>query len=132
MQRAATPLFYLHRLELMNRVFNSDLRLEGVRLGKSLIIGAKGEQPSMVVSQPWIRPADPAHPHPSAPEIREFMESLGFEVVSRSYYGWQRKSDGITVLDARADNFIKSAQGVVPIDLVISQENAKAVMIISP
>ena len=48
------------------------------------------------------------------------MESLGFAVLSRSYYGWQRKQDGITILDARADNFIKSAEGVVPIDLVIS------------
>lgn len=64
-QRAATPLFYLHRLELMNRVFKSELRLEGIMLGKSLLIGAKGDQPGIVVSQPWIRAADPNFPHPS-------------------------------------------------------------------
>jgi hypothetical protein len=120
-QRAATPLFYLRRLELMNRVFKSELRLEGIILGKSLLIGAKGEQPSVVISQAWIRPADPNLPHPSNAEIAEFMAALGFDVLSRSYYGWRRKNDGITILDARADNFIKSPEGVVPIDLVISQ-----------
>jgi hypothetical protein len=125
-QRAATPLFYLRRLGLMNRVFKSELRLEGILLGKSLLIGAKGEQPSIVTSQPWIRPADPDLPHPSNAEIAEFMESLGFDRLSRSYYGWQRKHDGVTILDARADNFIKSREGVVPIDLVISHGKAAA------
>src|SRR5438445_12492465 len=73
-QRAATPLFYLHRLALMNRVFKSNLRLEGILLEKSLIIGIAGEQPSAAISQPWIRPADPQHPHPSEREIADFME----------------------------------------------------------
>ena len=108
----------------MNRVFKSNLRLEGILLGKSLLIGAKGDEPSIVVSQPWIRPADPNRPHPLGAEIAEFMESLGFTVLSHSYYGWQRKADGITVMDARADNFIKSPEGVVPIDLVLSQREA--------
>ena len=31
-QQHATPLFYLHRLDLMNRVFHSDLRMEGITL----------------------------------------------------------------------------------------------------
>jgi hypothetical protein len=120
-QRAATPLFYLRRLELMNRVFRSDLRLEGIVLRRSLLIGAQGEQPSVVVSQPWIRAADPNHPHPSPEEISEFMTSLGFSPVMTSYYGWHRKEDDITIVDARLDNFIKSREGVVPIDLVISE-----------
>ena len=38
-------------------------------------IGATSDQPSMVISQPWIRPADPTNPHPSGAEIVEFMES---------------------------------------------------------
>src|ERR1051325_7366 len=73
-----------------------------------------------------IRPAGPDLPHPSNAEIAEFMESLGFDRLSRSYYGWQRKHDGVTILDARADNFIKSREGVVPIDLVISHGKAAA------
>jgi hypothetical protein len=121
-QRAATPLFYLRRVQLMNQVFRSDLRLEGVMFGKSLLIGAVGEQASIVVSQPWIRRADPDRPHPSENEIAEFMKSLGFVMLSRSYFGWQRSKDQITILDARGDNFIKSAEGVVPIDLVVSQK----------
>jgi hypothetical protein len=120
-QRAATPLFYLHRLALMNRVFGSGLRLEGIMLGKSLIIGVAGDQPSIAVSQPWIRAADAKRPHASNSEIAEFMGSLGFVQLSRSYYGWQRREDAITILDARPDNFIKSPEGVVPIDLVISE-----------
>jgi hypothetical protein len=120
-QRAATPLFYLHRLMLMNRVFGAGLRLEGITLAKSLIIGVTGDQPSIAISQPWIRPADPQRPHPTNPEIAQFMESLGLVQVTRSYYGWHRKADAITILDARPDNFILSPQGVVPIDLVISE-----------
>jgi hypothetical protein len=120
-QRAATPLFYLHRLLLMNQVFDAGLRLEGIMLGKSLIIGVQGEQPSIATSQPWIRPADPQRPHPTNAEISEFMESLGFVQITRSYYGWHRKADAVIILDARPDNFISSPEGVVPIDLVISQ-----------
>jgi len=121
-QRAATPLFYLRRLELMNRMFDSDLRLEGIALGKSLLIGAKGERPSVVISQPWIRAADANRPHPSMIEIAAFMVSLGFSSVPSSYYGWHHQENRITILDARPDNFIKSVEGVVPIDLVICEE----------
>jgi hypothetical protein len=105
----------------MNRVFQSDMRLEGVAFGKSLLIFAQGEQPSIVVSQPWIRAADPANPHPTGKEIDEFMISLGFALSKHSYFGWHREEDGVKILDARPDNFIKSAAGVVPIDLVVSQ-----------
>ncbi|HUA67444.1 MAG TPA: hypothetical protein VMA13_02755 [Candidatus Saccharimonadales bacterium] len=121
-QQAATPLFYLIRLELMNRVFGSDFRLEGIALGKSLVIGASGEYPRMVVSQPWIQAADICFPVPSSLEITNFMDSLGFVPLPGSYYGWIRKADNVQVLDARPDNFIKSNRGVTPIDLVISQD----------
>src|SRR6266496_799661 len=58
-QSYATPLFYLRRLELVNRIFGSDFRLEGIAMGRSLLLWARGEHPSMVVSQPWIRPKNP-------------------------------------------------------------------------
>ncbi len=121
-QHHATPLFYLRRLELMNRVFDSDLRLEGVAFGKSLIIGEQGEKPCMVISQPWIRAADQNNPYPSEKEIEQFMKLLDFAPMKGSYFGWHRKKDGVTIRDARPDNFIKSSEGVVPIDLVISTE----------
>jgi len=72
-----------------------------------------------------IRPADPHRPHPTNSEIAQLMGSLGFVEVARSYYGWQRKADAITILDARPDNFILSSQGVVPIDLVVSEAAAQ-------
>jgi hypothetical protein len=121
-QRHATPLFYLRRLQLMNREFCSDIRLEGIILAKSLLLFSTGLQPSLVISQPWHRPANPLHPHPSEDEIREFMEALGYAKLERSYFGWFKDQGRIRVVDARPDNFIKTESGVIPIDLVISEE----------
>ena len=120
-QTAATPLFYLRRLSMMNRVFNADLRLEGVAFGQSLLLGQSGPQPSIVISQPWVRAADPANPHPTEQGAAELMSSLGFELLPLAYFGWLRAADGVKIVDARPDNFIKSAEGVVAIDLVIEQ-----------
>ncbi len=118
-QTAATPQFYLRRLQWMNEVFGAGLRLEGVSFGQSLLIGQKGKQPSIVVSQPWIQAADPDRPHPSEAEIEMFMRSLGFEPMGGAYFGWCRAKDAVRVVDARVDNFIQSADGVVPIDVVV-------------
>jgi len=125
-QTHATPMFYLRRLQLMNREFNSDLRLEGILFGTSLLIGASELQPSMVISQPWHRPANPSDPHPSNEEIRQFMESLGFAEMKGSYFGWFKSAGKITVIDARSDNFIRTENGVIPVDLVISEESESA------
>jgi hypothetical protein len=113
LRRTATPYFYLRRLELTNEFFGSDLRLECV---------TSGDRPSIVVSQPWAQPADPKKPLPTPAEIHDFMTELDFEPVLNASYEWFRKSDGVRVSDARPDNFIKSENGVVPIDLVVSKE----------
>jgi hypothetical protein len=105
----------------MNQVLGAGLRLEGISFGKSLLLGQQGEQPSIVISQPWIRAANPQQPHPTVTEIKEFMESLDFTELKGAYYGWHRENDKVTMLDARPDNFIMSSVGVVPIDVVISQ-----------
>jgi hypothetical protein len=122
-QTGATPLFYLRRILLMNRVFDSRIRLEGVFYAKSYVIGKTDDlHPCIVVSQPWYRAAMPSNPHPSDFEIKEFMEVAGFEQKGGSYFGWFKKDEKILVIDARPDNFIKTTEGVVPIDLVISEE----------
>jgi hypothetical protein len=121
-QGHATPMFYLRRLQLMNREFDSGIRLEGIMLAKCLLIGATGDQPCMVISQPWHRPANKNSPHPSRMEVKEFMESLGFAEVKGSYFGWLKAERKIRVIDARPDNFIKTENGVIPIDLVISED----------
>ena len=120
-QIAATPLFYLLRIKLMNQVFSSDIRLEGILLAASLIIGASGEHPRMIVSQPWIRAKNPRFPHPTALEIEQFMKALDFTQTKGSYFGWSREKDRVVIIDARPDNFIDSHHGVVPIDLVVNQ-----------
>ena len=81
---------------------------------------AQGDQPSIVVSQPWIRAKDPANANPSAAQVEEFLTKLRFQRLKDAYYGWHRKDDGVTILDAREDNFILSSEGVIPIDLLIT------------
>ena len=121
-QAAATPLFYLQRLQLMNEVFGAGLRLEGITFGQSLLIGHQGQQPAIVISQPWTRASAPDRPHPSEAEAGLFMRSLGFDPLPAAYFGWHRTKDGVRVVDARVDNFIRSADGVVPIDLVVLRQ----------
>lgn len=90
-------------------------------MGDSPIIGKSGTQPAMVVSQPYVFPADSRNPHPSTGEISDFMRGQGFEPTPKSYFGWERPADGVRVLDARQDDFIKTSKGVVPVDLVMDQ-----------
>jgi hypothetical protein len=122
-QHHATPLFYLRRLQLMNQIFDSDLRLEGVAFGKSLIIGSQGEKPCLVISQPWFEAADENNPFPTEDTVAEFMVSLGFVPVKGSFFAWHNDKNGITAYDARPDNFINSFHGVVPIDLVVAEDS---------
>lgn len=108
----------------MNRVFDSRIRLEGVAFNKCLLLGkTEGEHPCLVSSQPWHVGLIPQEPHPTGVEIKQFMNSLGFEERLGSYYGWVNREQKISVIDARRDNFIKTKEGVVPIDLVISEDS---------
>jgi hypothetical protein len=111
-RKTATPYFYLKRLEWTNEVFGSDLKLEGV-INKNGI--------SVLISQPWAYPADPKNPLPADEEIFDFMKDMEFEAVRSSYHEWFRGSDSFHACDARPDNFIKSKQGVIPIDLIVSK-----------
>ncbi|HZQ47275.1 MAG TPA: hypothetical protein VFC07_09715 [Verrucomicrobiae bacterium] len=49
------------------------------------------------------------------------MNNLGFEQLPNSFHGWRRISDGMIILDARPDNFVRTKDGVVPIDMPITQ-----------
>lgn len=116
----ATPFFYLQRLELMNQEFPTDLRLEGVALGKPNF-GNEGDlRPYIVTSQRFIERIDKNRPHPSEQEIEGFMVALGFRLIENSCYNWFRESDGLVVTDTKQLNFIISHEGIVPIDLIIS------------
>ena len=118
-RKAATPSQYLNRQRLQNDVFNGGIVLEGVNISSkpSMIIGEPAGQPAFVISQPFIESPDEDNSTPSESQIAAFLTAHGFEAVPGSYFGWQRVSDGVVILDARRDNFILSAEGAIPIDL---------------
>jgi hypothetical protein len=71
----------------------------------------------MVVSQPWIRAANPTFPPPSSTEISQFMESESRMSLLTS---------AATIFKThpeRAGHCVNSNKGVVPIDLVISKND---------
>ena len=47
------------------------------------------------------------------------MRERSFEPLANSFFGWLRSSDGVLILDAKPDNFIKTPDGILPFDLVI-------------
>lgn len=121
-RKLATPLEYLERLALQNRVFADDFRVEGVNISEkpSMILFQQPGHPSFVVSQEWIIAADPENPTPSADEIAAYLRDAGFEAVPGAYYGWWRREDGVLIVDAKPDNFLTTADGITPIDLQMS------------
>ena len=116
---AALPSQYLERQLLQNLIFKSDIVLEGVVVSEkpSMILGEPTGQPCFVISQPFIKALHPDTPGPDESQIADFLMAHGFESIPGSYFGWQRASDGVVILDARRDNFILSVEGVIPIDL---------------
>jgi hypothetical protein len=121
---AATPLFYLERLELMNQEFPTDIRLESIVLGKSDHGNEEDLKPFLVTSQRLIEPADKNCPNPSEQEIESLMVKLGFKLLQDQCYNWIRESDGVVVTDAKMLNFINTDEGIRPIDLIISKEQS--------
>ncbi len=116
--RPATPLLYLERLLLMNSAFAADMCMEGVWIDSLKTYNDGRPKPSIVISQKWIEAQDEQAPHPSDEEIKEFMESLGFSRLPDCISKWKMKR--LVVSDTRAHNFIKSATGLIPIDLMIN------------
>jgi hypothetical protein len=118
---AATPFEYLDRFLLHNDLFDDDVRLEGVIVSARPVglVGALEQGVSILISQRWLVAADPNSPHPTLFEISSYMAERGFESLPDSFFGWFRESDGILVLDAKPDNFIKTPDGILPFDLVL-------------
>lgn len=129
----ATPCEYLFRQALHVSVFGSDIRFEGVSVSDkpSMVLFEPPGQPSFVVSQEWFESGEA----PRIPEIAFSLQQDGFVAVPNSYFGWYRAADGVVIVDAKPDNFIKTALGVVPIDLqmaVFSKEEARSAGLLAP
>lgn len=126
-RRNATPSEYLKRMALQIAVFGGDLRLEGVTISEkpSMIIGQPSGQPSIVISQRWYEKDGVA----TNETIHDLLVGEGFRSVPSSYFGWYRPEDGVVIVDAKPDNFIRTSVGVIPIDLqmaLFSEEELKA------
>jgi hypothetical protein len=110
----ASPSDYLRRMALQIAVFHTDFRLEGVTIQKeSLFLDDPADAPYIVVSQPWIESKGAVEFH----AIDRYLSGEGFVPIPKSFYGWVRPADGVVILDASPDNFIKTEAGLVPIDL---------------
>jgi hypothetical protein len=120
----ATPWFYLRRIEFMNQLFPTDIRLHGIALGRSEFESERGLKPYIVTSQLFIERANEKREHPSEEEIERFMVELGFNLLDGSCHNWIRNSDEIVVTDTRVLNFIVSHAGIVPIDVIIGKSTS--------
>ena len=105
-------------MALQVAVFNNDVRLEGVSISDkpSMIIGEPVGQSSIVISQEWYG----EKLSPTKEEIVDRLAREGFKLVADSYFGWYRPEDGVVLVDAKPDNFVKLPEGIVPIDLQIA------------
>jgi len=114
-RRNASPSEYLRRMALQISIFESDIQLVGVFISDepSMIIGQPSGEPSLVISQEWFEKESA----PSLKEISTYLESEGFKHSPKAYFGWYRVEDGVVIVDAKPDNFIKTIVGLVPIDL---------------
>jgi serine/threonin/tyrosin kinase-like protein len=103
----ATPAEYLDRLDLQNRIFNDDIRLERVIV--------KNNFPLIVISQPAIKGMPPTQTG-----IDEMMATKGFEkLISGAYYD---SENGFLVFDLFPKNAMQAADGVIyPFDPVIQR-----------
>jgi len=121
-RKNAKPSEYLRRMAFQILLFDSDLKLEGVTISDkpSMVLFQPTGQPCFVVSQRWFERGGRV----TTEDIATFMEDAGFREVKGSYFGWSRPADGMIVVDAKPDNFIKTAVGLVPIDLQMTQFSA--------
>lgn len=103
----ATPAEYLDRLDLQNKIFNDDIRLERVVV--------KHGKPLVITSQPAIKGTPPTQA-----DIDSMMASKGFEkLISGAYYDCE---NGYLVFDLFPKNAMQATDGVIyPFDPVIQR-----------
>jgi hypothetical protein len=115
--RAALPSEYLHRLGLQNTVFGDTIQVVGLEQGAS--------GPVIVTEQRLL-----TDQHPDADQAEAFLAAHGFEPMPEHLYDnkalnqtkrpWYRSSDGVTITDAKPENFaLDDAGHILPIDLIM-------------
>jgi hypothetical protein len=116
-------LQYLQRFAALSQLFDDDLRFEGIILSgkESQLVGAVPGGCSMVISQQWLVAARAGR----SQRLRKKRSPLSWLnlrlradpglVLSAGYAG----ADGLLILDAKPDNFVKTVAGILPFDLMI-------------
>ena len=77
----------------------------------------------IVISQPWHEPIDSSSPHPSTAEMTECLHNFGFRQVNLE--DWQR-FDGAIARNVKPGDFIKTKDGVVPIDVCLEKPRSQS------
>ncbi len=105
--RGATPSEYLDRLDLQNRIFDDDIRLERIVI--------RNDKPIIVTSQPAIKGVAPTQI-----ALDELMAGKGYEKLTDGAYYDERA--GLLIFDLFPRNAIQAANGhIYPIDPVIQR-----------
>jgi hypothetical protein len=113
-RRFGIPSEYLERVKVVRAVFSFDWRIVG--------IAAEAGKPRIVSRQPYFK-GEP----PTLDEIDSLLRSLGFEFRSHRFGDhWYRSRDKVLVFDAEPGNFVKTAEGLVPVDLIVQREEAES------
>jgi len=104
-QKNCSPFEYLARLRLWRHVFRSAPEPLGITPGGQIV-----SRHEFVSGVP-----------PEQDEVDEFLKEAGFVPVRQKYWLWEKpypaEAFGIGLGDARADNFVKTPLGIVPIDV---------------
>jgi hypothetical protein len=109
---AASPLQYFERLCLANRVFGDDIAFEGVAKVAGKI--------RVVTSQRFI-----VGEVPEPQEVSALLEAMGFlslELAGQT--AWYRPADNVLAFDAHTKNFVRTVGGILPIDVILLQDDA--------
>jgi len=101
---------YLERWKLANEAFGQHARLSGV------IDTPQG--PRLVIEQTFRQAADVDAPHPKDRQVNEWLTAAGFEYQSGA---WVRAEDGLVLEDEHDGNWIATAEGLRPVDLVLTR-----------
>lgn len=103
----STPEEYLLRLRWWEELFSTAPRPLGLT-----------EAGQIVSRQRFIRGVEPVQT-----DVDRFLEEAGLEAVRKSCWLWRKSADDslleVWVGDARADNFVLTQGGIVPIDIRI-------------
>ena len=106
----ATPLEYLIRWYLANKVLGDSARIVGVTAQKPGL-------PALIISQPLVKGAIP-----SRQRLRKFFSEAEFERVPGTHTFF-RRSDGVALYDARPANLVERNGVCIPIDVIPVQAN---------